>query len=217
MIKAILFDFDGVLFDTETYDNKLLRDYLISIHSPIPGERMKLLICSDKTKDIFDDVIAGYEDQVDKESFKKGLIADISEKRKHLPFADLVFEDTERCVKWMKEQGYSIACASSSSLDYVQRGLKEGKVAQYFDLMVSGDDFTRSKPDPDIYLYCADKLQVKPEECLVVEDSPNGIASGKAAGMHVVVRRDHFLGLNQEGGDDYIDTFDELPAILKRL
>lgn len=79
-----------------------------------------------------------------------------------------------------------------------------------FDLLATGDDFKRSKPAPDIYLYCLEKSGARAEECMVVEDSSYGIEAGKAAGLLVCARRDTFFHMDQSKAELLFDRLDEL-------
>ena len=218
MIKGILFDFDGVLFDTERYYNKIEQDFIDYYHYPVPKDRMKKLICADTSIDIFDEILKGYEDVVDKQEFKDKMFGfyKFYDDGK-LPFKKLIFSDVEPLLKWLKENNYKIACASRSPLEHIRNGLQEANIEKYFDLYVTGQDFKLNKPAPDCYLYCKEKLGLSSDECLVVEDSPNGILAAKNANMKVVVRKDYDLGLNQSGGDYYVDCFDEIPNVIKDI
>lgn len=215
MIKAILFDMDGVLFDTEVYDNMLLCEFLEVTGSPLPKERVKKLICPDRETDYVGEMLAGYEDVIDREPFYKAMWDYLFAQRHRTSYEDLMYRDVKPALRWLRENGYLLACASSSPYKYVIDGLTEAKIDGYFDVIVSGQDFKRNKPAPDCYLYCAEKLNVKPEECLVVEDSHNGILSGKNAGMPVLVRKEYSLGLDQSGGDYYADDYSDLEKIIK--
>lgn len=218
MIKGILFDFDGVLFDTERYYNRIEMDFVDHYGYPVPKSRMKKLICADTSIDIFDEILEGYEDQVDKEEFKKNLFDFYKYYNDgKLPFKELVFKDVKPFLKWLKLGGYRIACASRSPYEHIRNGLVEAEIEEYFDIYVTGEDFKLNKPSPDCYLYCMEKLGLKNDECLVVEDSPNGIMAARNAGMKVVVRKDHDIGLDQSGADYYIDDFTEMIDIIRKI
>ena len=217
MIKAVLFDFDGILFDTERYYNKVEQDFISAYNYPLPKERMKLLICADTSIDIFDVILDGYRDVIDKQEFIENLNKWWKEKTPITPYKDLLFPDVIPILKWLKENNYYVACASRSSFDYIQKGLKEVDIEKYFDLYVTGEDFKLNKPAPDCYLYCRDKFGLTSDECLVIEDSPNGIKAAHNANMKVVVRKDYDIGLNQDNGDFYLDDYRELPQIISIL
>ena len=219
MIKGIFFDFDGVLFNTEAYYNKMEMSFLDEIDSPLPRDRMKMLICADTSIDIFDEMLKGYEDQIDKEEFKKALFNHYEENPRfqNTPFKALLFEDVPPILKWLKENDYKIACASRSNQDYLEDGLGQCDILDYFDVVTSGANFKKNKPDPECYLYCLEKCGLKKEECLIIEDSPNGIKAAHNAGIRVVVRKDHEIGLDQSGGDYYVENYDELKDIIKKI
>lgn len=131
MIKGILFDFDGVLFNTELHYFKKKLEYLDYVGSPLPKERMKLFICSDASIDIYDEVLKGYEDIIDKVEFKKSMKEFLDTRYPRYigtPFKELIFEDVKPILKWLKENGYKIACASKSNLDYIREGLEQTEI-----------------------------------------------------------------------------------------
>ena len=86
--------------------------------------------------------------------------------------------------------GLQVALASSSSRECIEQVLTQCGIRELFDCIVSGHEFTRSKPDPEIYRFTMDKLGRKPEECLIVEDSTYGVQAGTAAGGVVAALRD---------------------------
>lgn len=117
----------------------------------------------------------------------------------------------------LRQAGLPIACASSSRMEYIKKTLGDSGLLDLFDLAVTCDDFESSKPQPDIYLYCARYFGVSPAECLVVEDSPIGIAAGKNAGMTVAARIDHHFGMDQSRADYFIEDLTALPALIEHL
>ncbi len=85
----------------------------------------------------------------------------------------------------LKSQGYKLACCSNSIKETLHLMLKSAKLFDHFDIILGNDEVTNSKPDPEIYLTAFKRLGVKPEECIIVEDSPHGIQAGKASGATV--------------------------------
>ena len=92
----------------------------------------------------------------------------------------------EELVKFLKEKGVKLAIASGSSQGSIKHHLAEVGGTHYFDAIVGGADIENGKPAPDIFLLAAKKLGAKPEDCYVLEDSPNGIRAGFAAGMKAI-------------------------------
>lgn len=111
-----------------------------------------------------------------------------------------------------------MAVASSSAAETIEIIMSRTGLGKYFLFKVNSGLVSRSKPAPDIFLYTAGLLAVKPEECLVVEDSANGIKAAKAAGMFCVA----YTGespwtLDQSLADECIDDFLQLEAVLRKI
>lgn len=92
----------------------------------------------------------------------------------------------EYALNRLKRSGYKIAVASNSIASTVELMMDRSGLAPYMDLQVAATDVTTPKPDPEIYTVAASRLGVTPDECLVVEDSQFGIASARAAGVHLL-------------------------------
>ena len=97
-------------------------------------------------------------------------------------------------LKSLKNGGYKIAIASSTSRRGVYRNLNDADIANMFDCVICGDMVEKSKPEPDIYIAAARQLVVDPAECFAVEDSKNGILSACCAGMKVIMIPDLWHG-----------------------
>ena len=210
VIKAIFFDLDGVLVDSELPHQKLAEAFLKEEHSPIPPERFTLLIGSHKTLDPWPKIMENIELTEPLDQFKQRFR---DYKQKHLKTVDfslLIFPEVKEQIDRLKAMGLRLACASSSAMPYIQHVLHRDRLIEAFDLVVSCDDFTHSKPEPDTYLYCLQAFQFKKQECLVVEDSPIGIEAGKRAGLQVAARADHRFGLDQSKADFLIEDLCEL-------
>ena len=90
-------------------------------------------------------------------------------------------------MDYLKQNGYAIGLASSSTLQYILNGLRQAQLIDYFDVIVSGENLKRSKPEPDIYLMACEKMNVVPAEAYAIEDSYNGIRSASRAGMRPIM------------------------------
>ncbi|HUU62074.1 MAG TPA: HAD family phosphatase, partial [Acidimicrobiia bacterium] len=97
-----------------------------------------------------------------------------------------VFPDAAACVTELAFAGVPLAVASSSRRERLDLTLERSGLGRYFDAVVSGDEVEHGKPAPDVYLLAAQRLGVRPEECLAVEDTGHGAASAAAAGMRVL-------------------------------
>ena len=85
-------------------------------------------------------------------------------------------------LRWLKEQGFTLAAATSTERNQTMNHLARGELTGFFSAIVCGDMVKKGKPEPDIYLYAAEKLGVTPRECMVLEDSPAGILAAHRAG-----------------------------------
>jgi len=93
----------------------------------------------------------------------------------------------EFALSRLKSLGYKLAVASNAVRDSVMTMMGKANLLQYFDAVLSNQDVAKSKPNPEIYLTAADKLDLRPDECLVVEDNEKGIKAAKAAKTHLMV------------------------------
>lgn len=93
-------------------------------------------------------------------------------------------------LRHLKEQGFKLGCCSNSTKETLHLMLKSAQLFDFFDIIIGNDEVKNPKPSPEIYQTAFEKLCVLPEECIIVEDSPHGIASGKASGATVFEVRD---------------------------
>ena len=184
-IKALIFDMDGVIFDTERVYlegwTKIFKDY---------GYEM--------TKDVYISVMGTGRQNVKKvflDVFGQDLPINEMYIKKDEQLMDAISkglvplkEGAKELLKAAREKGYKTALATSSRRERLDIQLKSKNMEEYFDTIVCGDDISKGKPDPEIFLSACYKLDLKPEECIVIEDSPAGIKGaydGKMTGFHV--------------------------------
>ena len=84
---------------------------------------------------------------------------------------------------WLKEHDIPTAVASSSPIEFIETNISNLGFNDYFQFLLSGNEVTNGKPAPDIYLAAAKRLNVMPQDCVVLEDSHNGVKAAKSAGM----------------------------------
>ena len=96
----------------------------------------------------------------------------------------------EYALAKLKAMGLKLAVASNSIRHTVELMMEKSHLTRYLDVMLSNQDVTHGKPDPEIYIKAMEKLGVAPHECLVVEDNENGIRAARASGAHVLVVRE---------------------------
>lgn len=180
MIEAVVFDMDGILFDTER----------LSVESWIEvAERMGL---PDINKGVYGCIGLNrtdcriflketYGQDFPYDDFREQTAAVFQRKmaKDGLP----VMKGAGELLVWLREKGLKVALASSTSLKTVESHLQQAGFTGYFQAVIGGDMVEHSKPQPDIYLKACRLLDVEPANAAAIEDSPNGIRSAYAAGM----------------------------------
>lgn len=122
-------------------------------------------------------------------------------------------------IRGLRERGLPLGLASSSRRTWIEAALSSLGLSGCFRVLVSGDDVRRGKPEPEIYLLAATRLGVKPEHCVVIEDSPNGIRSARRAGMRVLaVRTSSTAHLPLDEADRIVDSLTQVnPTLLEQM
>jgi HAD superfamily hydrolase (TIGR01509 family) len=179
MIKGVLFDMDGVLADSEQFICKAAIIMFSEIGLKVQPEDFKPFVGTGENRYI-GGVAEKYNLKVDIEKVKARTYEIyqkiIKGKLKPLPGA-------HNFVDYCRERGFKIAVATSADTVKMEANLREiGIPASTFNATVNGVDVENRKPFPDIYLKSAEKIGLKPEECLVIEDAVSGIKAAKAAG-----------------------------------
>lgn len=214
MIRGIIFDFDGVICQTELYRMEFLADQIAELGlSATPKELYPMAGGTRELRNaVFDRLFAEDPGYPAKHDHVMAL------RYPHeMPFRALRSEGLNETLAVLAEMGLQLAIASNSSLEFLDRALEDCGVSGYFAVIQSGMDSGRRKPDPYIYEQTLRSLGLSRSECLVVEDSPVGIAAGKAACMKVAALRDPFGVLDQSAADHILGSLRELPALIGRL
>jgi beta-phosphoglucomutase family hydrolase len=185
MFKAVIFDMDGVIIDSEPthfkLEQKLFKELGVNItkekHNGYVGTTSYYMWDDIRTKH---GITKDLEELVrnDRESYYKHLVSNENEV--------ILVNGVKEFIKELHKNNLKLAIASSSPLDVIEAVARIFNIEEYFDVLVTGDNVEKSKPEPDIFLYAAEKLGTTPENCIVVEDSHNGVLAAKKAGMKCV-------------------------------
>lgn len=185
-IQAVVFDMDGVLFDTERIYMETWREVATEARFPKVDIEKAVVGCvglnATDTRALF---AREYGQDFPTEEYLKACSLRFHEKidKDGLPFKTGVLE----ILSSLKESGCPIALASSTRTGSVMSHLEKAGITDYFQKIIGGDMVTHSKPAPDIYLMACEALSTEPYNAVAVEDSPNGIYSAHAAGMKVIM------------------------------
>lgn len=178
-LKAILFDMDGVLVDSEEYIFEAARlmfaEHGVTVH---PQDALPFVGTGENSYISGIGRANGFEVEIERDKARTYQIyGEITHgKLNSLP-------GSKSFIRQCKQKGLKLAVASSADRVKIEINLREiGLPEHTFDAIISGEDVERKKPFPDIYLLAAQKLGIQPEECLVVEDAVSGVKAAKAAG-----------------------------------
>ncbi len=183
MTKALIFDLDGVIIDSEPVhfesDRMTMREYGIDIADEILNRYVGVTnpVMWAEIKEIYS--LSCPVDELLHKQLKYKLELFGTEK---LEAIDGIFD----LIGLLKEKGIKVGLASSSPRGFIELILKNLGIIGFFDGIVSGEDVLKSKPAPDIFLKAAALLEVEPGACLVIEDSEHGVKAAKSAGMKCI-------------------------------
>lgn len=181
--QAVIFDMDGTLLDTESISIKSWKQTAEKFHFTITDDILFSLIgrTRQEQQSIFDTFMP--------KDIQGEAIAFHNQNKKAMKRRDGVPQKTnlKALMKDIREMGYRLALATSEQKEEVAYNLQETQIADVFEVIVCAGMVKRGKPEPDIYLKTAKDLNLRPQDCLVVEDSFSGVRSAYRAGMDVVM------------------------------
>lgn len=184
MIKAVVFDCDGLLIDTETPWYEAFRDIYQEHDLDLPLELY--VKCVGSTFDQFNPL--DYLEECLKGPIDRTIISKLSkEKHSKIMQRQQLCLGVEKYLLTAKKIGLKIGLASSSSRNWVDQYLNKYQIAHYFDTIHTSDNVKKVKPDPELYLQAMAAMDVSGSETLVFEDSVNGLKAAKEAGAYCVI------------------------------
>lgn len=180
--KGAIFDMDGLLFDTEAVYQQTWQE--IARERNIKLDSSFLSAICGTNGEYMCHVIEKYYHVSDGTAIINECMGRIREKLSvHVPIKRGVHE----ILDFFQEKGICMAVASSSSIQQIKSNLKITGIYGYFSAIVSGEEIKHGKPAPDIFLCASERIDCKPDECFVFEDSENGIKAGYAAGCITIM------------------------------
>lgn len=183
-IDALIFDFDGVILDTETPDfqtwDAVFRDHGARLERPVWNALIG------RGRGVAFDMCGHLEElsgrRIDCEA------VNIERRRRYLDRIEssALLPGVMDYILGARKSGLKLGVASSSSRDWVEGHLRSRDILGYFDCVRCGDDVAKTKPDPELYLSALEQMDTRADEAFAIEDSPVGIAAARAAGLFCV-------------------------------
>lgn len=210
-VRAVIFDMDGVIVDSEPYSMQALIDTL-RLYGIEPTEEDLRRSYGRRIRDDFVDYFAHY-----------GVTADVNiamahkeARYYHLATGHLQpFPGVMSLLARLRDRGYRLALASSGDRVKVAFGMQALTLNSIFEVVVSGNDVTYSKPDPEIYVTAAQRLGVAPCQCVAIEDAPAGVEAAKRAGMTCIAVANSVPPLQLQKADLIVTSLaDDLSPVL---
>ncbi len=173
---------DGLLFDTEKIWQRKWHDIADEMGVTLPEEFKNEITGS--SGPFMNSVVMKYYHVEDGAEIINDCYERVHEEaQRHVDMKKGVVE----ILDYLKENGFLIAVASSSSRKQILHNIQSAGIQNYFDAIVSGVELKRGKPAPDIFLKAAEQIKCRPEDCYVFEDAINGVTAGHAAGCKTVM------------------------------
>ena len=189
-IKAVLFDMDGLMVDTESLSTEaFINSAKAQGYNMTKEETLKVLGFTKASIyqfwiDYFQGTNVDGKKLVDDHyEYIENVLYTVGPEK--MPYV-------EELLKYLRENNYKIAVASSSDTADIKNNLEKTKLEKYIDEIASGAEVENGKPAPDVFLLAAERLDVDSKDCLILEDSKAGIKAGKASGAMVFMVPDMF-------------------------
>lgn len=212
-IDTIIFDMDGVIIDSEPIHMQIENEMFEELNIHISKEMHQSFVGA-SAKNTFQRLVREFNLNTTPEK----LLHD--NESRYLDYLDKHPEiqpipGVKSLIERLADGGYTLLLASSASIEIIDKVLDMFQFRQYFSHAISGARLLHSKPHPEVFFITAGKAGKKPGQCLVIEDSSNGVKAAKSAGMYCVAYYNPNSG-NQDLSlaDKIIYTFEELNAIM---
>ncbi len=206
MIKAVLFDLDGVLIDSEyrtiSIKKELLRKYGLPVNDEIVGK-----LAGKRLSKVVPELFSEFTKSEELLNEYQHLAYD------EVDYGKLEMKNASETLRKLKEH-YLLALVTASNKEKLSKVFEQLQWQNIFDAIVDEDMGLPVKPDPQVYLKAMKLLNVTNEECIIIEDSCNGIKAAKAAKARVIAKRENRYKVDQSNADEFIDDLSEIIELI---
>lgn len=215
MLQAVIFDMDGVIIDSEL---EYLQHDLEFARTKNPNVLLKDLfpMVGSSRQDAWEVMAAAVNNGQTWEELRDEYRS-FCDVYSQVDYTKIFRLEVTALLQFIQSKGLKLAVASSTQLDLVTHVLNVNQIRDYFETVISGAQFKRSKPNPEIYHYTAGQLGVPEAYCLAIEDSTFGITAAHRAGMKVAALEDNRFNFNTELADYKIKHLDDIRQIIEQL
>lgn len=212
--RALIFDMDGVIIDSEPIYMNRFYDFFTQNQQEVDIHDIYRVIgtSSDRTWEMLAEM---WSTPITPTQFLEKF--ESYEPHFDFNYPDILFPHIRFLLSELKKMNVAIGLASASPKDNILQVLSDTNIKEFFYETLSGDEVHESKPNPAVYLETMKRLGVKPEDTIVIEDSPSGIKAAKSAKATVIAIKDHRFGLNQEGADYYAKDLMEAYHLITKI
>jgi HAD superfamily hydrolase (TIGR01509 family) len=201
MLKAVIFDMDGVIIDSEPLHIEVVLNILKSLNINLEyNEIVKYIGISNSF--MWNELSNKYNINipvVELMEMQHSMNIKILDKHENIMLPGII-----DLLEEIKKNKIETAIASSSTIDYINAVIQKLNILHYFNKIISGEQVVYGKPKPDIFIKIVELLGVSPKECVIIEDSDNGIRAAIDAGIKVIGLRNPNSGNQSLTGADYI-------------
>jgi len=211
MIKAVIFDMDGVLSDTQKVHAKVESIVLKEIGIELDPTEITRKFAGVNDIEMFKSILK-------ENGFSKKLVKRLLRRKREMLLMELkrgadLIPGVIKVLKFLRKRRIPIGVASSSERKIIEIVLCSTGVKKFVDVVVGGDEVEKGKPDPEIFIKACEKLNVEPSSCVVIEDGKAGIIAAKRARMLVIGFGSYARGI----ADYFCSNMDDVLKVLKTL
>lgn len=215
-LKGLIFDMDGVIVDTEYQDFLIQKEFIKHYNSQSNYSDEELFVLVGKSYLTLYKLLQkfiGEEHSI--ENIEKQYVAFSDMRYSGLNYQKLFRKDIKKILDYCVANGIKLAVASSSTYLHIIEVLESCDIRGYFDVVISGEVFIESKPNPEIYRTTLNKLSLEPEQCIAIEDSFSGIEASTSAGIATIGYFDRRLPMFNDKASWKVENMLEVLKIIQ--